>query len=353
MGARAPGSDGGVGSIAIVWDRTSTADATSAETGAAEAAAVVSIGAVIDEIAGVASAMGLRVDRVALPDDPRSLFASMAAIDAELVVNLAESWAGRARNEAGIAWMLELAGRPFTGATPRALALCLEKPLTRALLGAAGVPVPRGFVMEHEGAPLEGELAGAWIVKPAAQDASHGIDGSSVVTSEVALRARVAALIARGLGPALVERFVEGRELNVSIVELDGAPPRALPIAEIDFGAFPPGVPKILTFAAKWDEASEEYRGSTSRAASDLAPALRAEIERVALAAWGVLGLRDYGRVDLRVDPAGSPYVIDVNPNPDLSRGAGLCLAAERAGIAYEALIEGLLRGAARRARQG
>lgn len=342
-----------IGSIAIVWDRTSTSDAQAAETGAAEAAAVASIGGVIDDVAAVAAKMGLRVDRVPLADDAPSLFASVASIDADVVFNLAESWAGRARHEAGVAWMLELAGRAYTGATPRALALCLEKPLARAMLAAAGVPVPRGIVIDRaDGAIARAELGdGPWIVKPSAQDASHGIDASSVVADERALRERVAVLIERGLGPALVERYVEGRELNVSIVELDGAPARALPIAEIDFDAFPRGAPKILTFAAKWDEGSAEYRGSKSVLARDLGPALSAEIERVALAAWGALGLRDYGRVDLRVDAEGRPFVIDVNPNPDLSRGAGLCLAAERAGLSYEQLVEGIVRGAARRAR--
>lgn len=343
-------------SIAIVWDGAATADAAAAETGAAEAAAVASIGGVIDEVASIAEArIGCAVARVPLASEPRTMLAQLAAVEADVVVNLAESWAGSARNETGIAWLLELSGRPYTGAPPRALGLCLEKPLTRALLSAAGVPVPDGFVLCTPDDALAGAALGdaRWILKPAAQDASHGIDATSVVRGEPALRARAAALFARGLGPALAERYVEGRELNVSIVELDGARARALPIAEIvyDDAVFPGGAPKILTFAAKWDEASAEYRGSRSVEARDLSPAQRTEIERVALAAWRALGLRDYGRVDLRLEPDGRPFVIDVNPNPDLSRGAGLCLAAERGGVGYDALVEGIIRGAARRAR--
>ncbi|AKF11501.1 D-alanine--D-alanine ligase family protein [Sandaracinus amylolyticus] len=337
-------------SIAILWDSLSTTSATSAETGAAEAAAVASIGGVIDEVAHVAASLGLRVERVPLASDARTMLAQVAAIDADVVVNLAESWAGRVRNEAGVAWTLELRGCAYTGATPRALALCLEKPLTRALLASAGVPVPEGATMSDARAPWPLDVRGPWIVKPAAQDASHGVDATSVVHDERAARARVDHLITRGLGPALIERYVDGRELNVSIVELDGAPPRALPIAEIDYSQFPAELPRILTFAAKWDETSDEYRGSASVEARDLDPTRRARVEQVALAAWRALGLRDYGRVDLRLDRDGAPFVIDVNPNPDLSRGAGLCLAAERAGIGYEGLIAGLLRGAARRA---
>lgn len=335
-------------SIAIVHDATPAA---SAETGAAEAAAIESVLGVVADVEAIAWELGLHVERVPLPGELDGLFRSIAGLRAELLVNLAEGWRGIARNEIAIGWLLELSGKPYTGAPPRALALCLEKPLTRAILAAAGVPVPRGATMHAGDAPLPFALDRRFIVKPAAQDASHGIDAASVVDTEAALRARVAHLVARGIGPALVEEYVVGRELNVSIVELDGAPPRVLPIAEIDFAGFPPGTPRILTFAAKWDEASAEYRGSTSVAARDLDAALRARIESVALAAWHALGLRDYGRVDLRVDEGGSPYVIDVNPNPDLSRGAGLCLAAERAGIEYPRLVAGILAGASRRAR--
>lgn len=334
-------------SIAIVHDATPAA---SAETGAAEAAAIEAVLTVVADVEAIAWGLGIHVERVPLPAELDGLFSAIATIRAEVIVNLAECWRGIARNEIAIGWLLELAGKPYTGAPPRALALCLEKPLTRAILAGAGVPVPRGATMSARDAELPFPVDRRFIVKPAAQDASHGIDAASVVGSEAALRARVEHLAGRGIGPALVEEYVEGRELNVSIVELDGAAARALPIAEIDFSRFPEGIPEILTFAAKWDEGSDEYRGSTSVEARDLDPALRARVESVALSAWHALGLRDYGRVDLRVDAKGSPFVIDVNPNPDLSRGAGLCLAAERAGIGYQGLIAGILGGAARRA---
>jgi D-alanine-D-alanine ligase len=132
------------------------------------------------------------------------------------------------------------------------------------------------------------------------------------------------------------------------MVELKDAPPRILPVAEIVYGEMPAGSPRILTFASKWDPDSADYHASVSVEARDLSPELRGEIERTALAAWRALGLRGYGRVDLRVDDAGRPYVIDVNPNPDLSRDAGLALAASRAGIEYAELVEGILLGALR-----
>jgi D-alanine-D-alanine ligase len=144
----------------------------------------------------------------------------------------------------------------------------------------------------------------------------------------------------------LVERYIDGRELNVSIVELFDAPPRVLPVAEIVYRDVPGGVPRILTFASKWDPDSVDYQASESVEARDLSSSLRARIERMALAAWRALGLRGYGRVDLRVDDNDNPFVIDVNPNPDLSRDAGLALAASRAGVPYDELVRGLMVGA-------
>lgn len=323
--------------VAIVYDATAPEHA---ETGAEEAAAVASVLDVIVDVECVAKGDGMSVRRVALPGDPRAMLREVAAIDADVIVNLAECWRGIARFEVGVAWALELRGIPYTGADPRALALCLEKPLARAVLADAGVPVPRGFVAhtveDADAVPAEG----AWVVKPAAQDASHGIDRESVARGRDALRARVAALRGRGIGPALIEEYIDGRELNASILEQGGAP-RVLPIAEIDYSNFPTGAPRILTFAAKWDPASEDYRASPAVPA-ELSPDLRARVEAVALGAWRALGLRGYGRVDLRLDARG-PFVIDVNPNPDLSRGAGLCLAAARAGLSYEALVRGII----------
>lgn len=323
--------------VAIVYDATAPE---CAETGAGEAAAVTSVLEVIADVARVAEGDGMSVRRVALPGDPRAMLHAVAAIDEDVIVNFAECWRGVTRFEVGVAWALELRGIPYTGADPRALALCLEKPLTRAVLADAGVPVPRGFVAhtieDTDAVPEEG----TWIVKPAAQDASHGIVRESVARGRDALRARVGALEERGLGPALIEEYIDGRELNASMLDLGGVL-RVLPIAEIDYSNFPTGAPRILTYAAKWEPSSEDYRGSPAVLA-ELSPHLRARVEAVALDVWRALGLRDYGRVDLRLDARG-PFVIDVNPNPDLSRGAGQCLAAERAGLSYESLVRGII----------
>src|SRR6185436_5255826 len=122
-----------------------------------------------------------------------------------------------------------------------------------------------------------------------------------------------------------------------------------LPLHEIDFAAMPAGRPHIITYAGKWDEKHVDYAGTKPVPLRDQDPGLRAAIESAARGAWGATGLRDYGRVDLRVDADGTPYVIDVNPNPDISPDAGVARSARVAGLDYPALIEKVALSAFRR----
>jgi len=263
--------------------------------------------------------------------------AQIRASHADVIFNLTESFRGSSALEPAIAWLYEVERKAYTGAHASALERCLNKSVTRALLREAGVSVPEGRTIRTADEPLHA-LPYPLFLKPAQEDASHGIDLGSVVHDEAAARARVASLLARFGGAVIAEAWIDGRELNVSILD-DGDTLQVLPPAEIDFSAFPAGVPRVLTYAAKWDESSDEYRGSPSVAAT-LDDALRARVEATALAAFRALGLRGYGRVDLRVDAAGTPFVIDVNPNPALAPDAGLALAAGRAGLDYDAIVE-------------
>jgi D-alanine-D-alanine ligase len=135
---------------------------------------------------------------------------------------------------------------------------------------------------------------------------------------------------------------VEGREFNLSILATAGVP-RALPLAEIDFSRFPAGRPRLVTYEAKWVEGHPEFAGTVPVFPEDLDPALAERIRAVALAAFRAVGVRDYGRVDLRLHPRRGPVVLEVNPNPDLSPGAGLARAAARDGIDFPRLVRGIL----------
>jgi D-alanine-D-alanine ligase len=137
----------------------------------------------------------------------------------------------------------------------------------------------------------------------------------------------------------LAERYVEGREINVTVIG-NGADLRILPLHEIDFSAMPKDRPRIVSYAAKWDESHVDYVGTKPVPLRDASRELVARVENIARAAYVALGLRDYGRVDLRIDAQGMPWVIDVNPNCDISPDAGVARAATVAGLSYPQLID-------------
>jgi D-alanine-D-alanine ligase len=282
--------------------------------------------------------------------DPRITLTNLRDARCDVVFQLCESIAGEARLEAAAAWLLEWARIPYTGSGPVAITIALQKPLARAVLTARNVPVPIGFVLESATAAMPAllEPGTRWIVKPSREDASHGISIASVVSGERAVRDRAAWVLATYRQPALIEEFVDGRELNVSILG-SGPTTQILPLAEIDWTGFPDGAPRLVTFTAKWDPASPEYKGSMPGPARDLGPELERLVRDRARAAYDALGLEGYGRIDLRVHPTRGPLVIDVNPNPDISPDAGLAKAAARGGIAYEELIARIVRAASSR----
>ncbi len=325
-------------------------DASLSHGGAHDAIAVQAVADCARAVAGSLRARGHAAFELGLAPDPREAVRQVAQLRAEFVFNLVEGLGGDPRKDQAFAWLLELHGLRYSGAGPRALGLCLEKPLARAVLVAAGLPVPRGAVFEHEADALD-ELRFPLIVKPAREDASHGISAESVVRDERSLRERVRAVLETYAQPALVEEYIEAREINAALL----AGPRGLellPLSEIDYSGFRADEAHIVTYAGKWIEGSRDWDLTRVIAARDFAAGQREKLEQVARRAFDVLGLRDYGRVDLRLDARDEPYVIDVNPNPDISPGAGFLLAAERAGLSYDDVIERIVESALRRAGQ-
>lgn len=259
----------------------------------------------------------------------------------DLLFNLCESMDGVSANEPTFAGLLDLFGIPYTGADLLALATCLHKQRTKDVLIARGVPTPP-YRFLRDRADLDDPALDAldypWFVKLAHEDASLGITEANVVTSAAALRARARELFDEFDEPVLAERYIEGREVNVTLIG-SGRDVRVLPLHEIDFAQMPAERPRIVSFAAKWDESHVDYVGTKPVPLAATAPEVVAEMQRVARAAWDATGLRDYGRVDLRLDRAGMPWVIDVNPNPDISPDAGVARAAAAAGMAYPQMV--------------
>lgn len=302
---------------------------------------------VLDEVNGVEEAcrtLGYEPVRAAAPHEAAELLALLSRSGARVIFNLVEALRGEVRLEAAVAWLYELARVPYTGSPPLALSLALQKPLTNAALRGMGIPVPAGRLLERGDESLEG-LQPPLIVKPAREDASHGISLESVTPDLEAAGARARYVIETYRQPALVEEFIDGREFNISVIG-EGETARALSLAEIDYTDFPAGAPRLITYRGKWALDHPECTGSKPVAAKDLTPELAARIEEVALAAFRAIGLRDYGRIDIRLHPTLGPVVLDVNANPDISPTAGLAKAAGRTGIAYPELIRGIIEGA-------
>jgi D-alanine-D-alanine ligase len=256
----------------------------------------------------------------------------------DLVFNLCESMEGDARNEPTLAGLLDLFGIPYTGADLLGLASCLHKQRAKDILLARGIPTPPYRFLESTDEDFS-KLDYPWFLKLAHEDASVGITEANLVRTPEALRERTREMIAQYKQPVLAERYVEGREVNVTLIG-NGSDVQILPLHEIDFSAMPKDRPRIISYAAKWDESHVDYAGTKPVPLRDASPKLVAAVEGVARAAYIAMGLRDYGRVDLRVDAQGTPWVIDVNPNCDISPDAGFARAGKVAGLTYPALID-------------
>jgi len=234
----------------------------------------------------------------------------------DVVFNVCEAPLGRVDREAHMAALLELLGVRFTGSGSETLSLCRRKDRTGAVLAGAGVPVPRAGVFPC-------------IVKPADEDGSAGIFAESVCESpEAVARAR-----ARLAGPAIVQEFLPGREFAVALWGRDT--PEYFSIGETRFRN---GL-RLITYAAKWDLDSSDFADSPLDYDVPLHPALLDAIVAAARGAWCAVGARGYMRVDIRLDEAGAPRVLDVNPNPELGPGVGICRAVREAGWTWQRFV--------------
>jgi D-alanine-D-alanine ligase len=250
----------------------------------------------------------------------------------ELAFNLCEGIDGAAVLEPAVVGVLELLGVPYTGSASWTTAVCLRKHVVNDLLRGAGLPVP-DYAVVRRGQPLRVDVPFPAICKPAAEDASIGVEQRSVVRSARALSSRLRAMHERW-DEVLVQRYVDGRELNVGVVG-----DLVLPIAEIDFGAMPGNLWRIVSYRSKWETGSEEDLGAAPRCPADIPASLAAELRRLAREAWRVVGGVGYGRCDFRVDAEGRPWILEVNANPDIAPDAGLARMARQAGMDYTALV--------------
>jgi len=268
----------------------------------------------------------------------KDLIQTLLEISPKFVFNLCEEINGKCELEMCIAGLLELMGIPYTGSDPFALGLALNKYHVKQILRSAGIPTARGY-LRYPGQKLTipRGMRFPMLVKPARQDASLGINSNSVCHTAGQLEKQIRYIHAIYEQEALVEEYLDGREFNVSVIGDQN--PEVLAISEIDFTGLPVGEPKIVSYRAKWDEESPMFGCTIPICPANISKRLENRIKDIAIRSHLCIGCRDYARVDMRTDSRGSLYVLEVNPNPDISPKAGFARAARAAGYTYPEII--------------
>lgn len=278
-------------------------------------------------------ALGHRASLLRVDEGIGTFVAALERLQPDVVFNLCEGVRESSAGEIGIAAVLDLLEIPYTGSGSLALAIALNKPLAKALFVARGIPTP-GFAVCESMPEQMPPLKFPWMLKLAAEDASVGITAENVVADYASAVRRLQQLFEEYHAPILVEEYVDGREFTVPL--LDGRP---LLVEEIEFDI----EPRIVGFRAKWVAGSAEYEGTRPVFAPRIDDSPREEMLRLAVEVTEAIGLRDYARVDFRMDAGGRLFVLEANPNPDISPGAGYRLALDAAGIPYAQFVATLL----------
>ena len=293
-----------------------------------------------DEVAETLGKLGHEATLHVLDGSIKSLH-SIARIECDLIVNLAESFGGNDTADYCIAAYLELVGKRFTGSGSHGLLYGQDKAAAKKILEFHGVHTPV-FARSFRGRlDFSHDLEFPVIVKPAREDGSIGIEFSSVVTSIRELMERIDWLHANFDSPVLIEEFVEGREMYVAV--LGNEHPEALPVIELDLSKLPEGMPRIAGAEVKWGKGTRAYRDTKSAIAEGLPDETTGLLQQTAIAVYQALELRDYARIDMRLRPDGRVAVIEANPNPWLASKAEFAMAARKSGRNYTQLIEAIL----------
>jgi len=268
---------------------------------------------------------------------PKSLRA-LASADVDLIFNLAESYAGDDTKDINVAAYLDLIGLPYTGSGLSGLHLAQDKAVAKRLFAFHGIRTPNFATVYRGRLEWADDVHFPVIVKPKREDGSIGIAFDAVVGSIKELMERIDALHADLDSPVLIEEYIEGRELYVSVLGND--PPVALPVVELNLEDLPEGTPRIAGTEVKWERGTAAYRKTKLRFPEDIGEGLLAEIQETAVKACQALEVRDYARVDIRLTPKRRYYTLEVNPNPWLHSSAEFAMAAKQSGREHTDLIQ-------------
>jgi D-alanine-D-alanine ligase len=302
---------------------------------------------VVDQVVESLEKCGHQPSVLGVHRDLHALIDGLTKPKPELVFNLFENFGKVRLGAVGVVGLLDLLEVPYVGGGPGEFFIQQDKSVTKKLLAFEQVRYP-DFAVFSRDAEFEtgGHLRMPLFVKPLSMDASIGIEANSLVDNTRDLMRRVNAVHSRIKDDALVEEYIDGRELHVGV--LGNHRPEVLPPIEIDFSGLADGMPHILGGKAKWDEESPEFKG-TKAVLADLSDDLRAKIDQVALAAYRALRVRDYGRVDLRLTGTGDVFVIEVNASCYLERESEFAMAAKAAGLDHCDLVNRIVTCASER----
>jgi len=335
--------------IAVLYDRVWEEEATEAApaTDKAPVTRTLDKKEVEEEVSEALTKLGHEPTMHELDGTPKSLLA-LARLECDLVFNLTESFGNDDTADFKIAGFMELVGKRYTGSGTHGLLLAQDKAIAKKIFSFHGIHTPV-FAKSFRGRlDFSHDLQFPVIVKPAREDGSIGIEFSAVVSSIRELMERMDWLHAHFDSPVLIEEYIEGRELYVGVLGNDK--PEALPVVELDLSKLPDGTPRIAAAEVKWGKGTQAYRDTKSAIATDLGEETVAALQQTAIAAFQALELRDYGRVDMRLQADGRIHVIEVNPNPWLSSKAEFAMAARKAGRTYSRLVEEIVELAMARA---
>ena len=283
--------------------------------------------------------LGHEVKPLGLQDDLSIARQAIKDWEPDIIFNLLEAFDNIVMFDHNIVSFLEMLRMPYTGSNARGLMLARDKSLSKKLMAYHRIPMPEFAVIRRgQKVRILKRLPFPLIVKSLTEEASLGISQASVVDSEEKLKERVAFIHEHIGTDALVEQFIEGRELYVGVMGNNRL--RVFPIWEMQFTKMPNGVHHIATERVKWSVKYQEKHGIQTNELKDVPEDQRQRIQHLCRRVYRALELSGYARIDLRMDKNGKAYVLEANPNPQIARGEDFAESAKRAGLTYEALLQ-------------
>jgi D-alanine-D-alanine ligase len=293
----------------------------------------------IDTIQFALEESDYKITKFGIKKDLRELIDYITINKPDVIFNLCESFDNNSMNEMHIAGIYELLKVPYTGNKAWALGTLIKKVKVKSILKRTGFYTPNfQIVSDCFNFELDNNLNFPLIVKPSREDASTGINNLSVVHNIEDTKKQIKFVYNLVKQPILLEEYIEGREINVAI--LGNKEPEILPVSEIDFNLLPENLPKIVTYNAKWLTDSVEYKGTNSVCPANLDKKIQENLKSIALDVYSLFDCSGYARVDFRLDSNNIPYILEINPNPDISKDAGFYRAAKTYGYSYAGMLK-------------